>query len=192
MDLQSISQLWQICEYHHTLRLFPAIFIIPSTGTYAVLVESNSNLPFYSYKINFNSILPSIFGLNLPESPLQVLRGNLVCISQLQTKIIEVQASLFIAVLIKFLKTHTSYSEMFTISLHSKWCSYTYRSAAFYSRIQACKWTYTHRGGWRKADGIMKLLQILTTYEFYLDLNFIQWISTLTWKKPVGFQTKAV
>jgi hypothetical protein len=38
----------------------------------------------------------------------------------------------------------------------------------------------------------MKLLQILTTYEFYLDLNFIQWISTLTWKKPVGFQTKAV
>jgi hypothetical protein len=125
MDLHSNSQLWQICEYHHTLGLFLAIFIISTTGIYAGPVESSSNLPFYFHKINFNSILPSIFGINLPKSPLQVFIENFVCISQLQRKITEVHPSLVIPVLIKFLKTHTSYSEMFNISLHSKWCSYT-------------------------------------------------------------------
>jgi hypothetical protein len=127
MDLQAISQIWQICEYHHTLGYISSNFIIPTTGIYAALVESsrNLNLPFYFYKINFNSILPSIFGLNLPKNPLQVFKENFVYISQLPRKITEVQPSLVTAVLIKFLKTHTSYSGMFTISLHSKWCSYT-------------------------------------------------------------------
>lgn len=101
------SQLWQISEYHHALGLFPAIFIIPTTGIYAGPVESSSNLPLYFHKINFNSILPSIFGLNFPKSPLQVFKENFVCISHLQRKITEVQPSLIIAVLIKFLKTHT-------------------------------------------------------------------------------------
>ena len=125
MDVQWISQLWQICEYHHTFGLFPAIFIIPTTGIYAVLVESSSNLSFYFHKINFNSTVSSIFGLNLPKSPIHVFKGNFVGISQLQRHITEVQPSLVIAVLIKFLKTHTSCSEIFTISVHSRWCSYT-------------------------------------------------------------------
>jgi hypothetical protein len=110
MNLQSVSQLWQICEYHYSLGLFPAIFIIPTTGNYAGLVESSSNLPFYFHKINFNSTLPSIFGLNLPRSPLQVFKVNFVCIFQLQRKMTEVQTSIVIATLIKFLKTNTLYS----------------------------------------------------------------------------------
>jgi hypothetical protein len=93
---------------------------MPTTGIYAGPVDSISNLPFCFHTINFNNILPSILGLNLPKSPLQVFKENFVCISQLQRKITEVQTSSLIAVLMKFLKTHTSYSEMFNISLHSK------------------------------------------------------------------------
>lgn len=175
--------------------IFPAIFIIPTTGIYAALVESsrNLNLSFYFYKINFNSILPSIFGLNLPKSPLQVFKENFVCISQLPRKITEVQPSLVIAVLIKFLKTHTHLTVKCLLFLSTASDVLTLcRSTAFYSRIQVYKWTYTHVGGWRKSrwnyETVIDIyyLWILHRPQFY-SLNI-----TSNMKKPVGFQTKAV
>lgn len=135
MDVQWICQLWQICEYHYTLGLFPAIFIIPTNGIYAGLVESSSNLPFYFHKINFNSILPSIFGLNLPKSPIHVFKGNFVCISQLQWKITEIQPSLVIADLIFLKHIHLAVKCLLFLTTASDVLTLC-RSTAFYSRFR--------------------------------------------------------
>lgn len=136
--------------------------------------------------------MPSIFGLNLPKSPIHVFKGNIVGISQLHRKITEVQPSLVIAVLIKFLKTHTHLAVKYLLFLSTASDVLTLcRSTAFYSRIQYMN-SHPYIWGWRKSRWNYKTLidiyylRILDRPQFY-SLN-----TTSNMKKPVGFQTKAV
>ena len=183
--------MWQICEHHHTLGLFPAIFIISTTGIYAGVVESISNLPFYFHKINFNAILPSIFGLNIPKSFFSSGFQRKFCTHFIVTKknYFSPTFSSYRCLLLSFLKHILQWNVYYFSSQQVMFLHFVGVLPSTVEFRFVNKLTPTLEDG-EKADGIMKLSEIFTSYKFYVDLDFIHWVSPLTWKNLLGFKPR--